>query len=195
MKSGKRSKKTPKYGRIVLVILVISIAFGFLFDFICTQIEYRMYPKEYSKIVSNYAELYGIPEDILYAVIKTESGFDSSAVSSAGAVGLMQLMPETFLWLTNDMTGEHLAEGMIYDPETNIRYGAYYLSMLYERYGVWETAFAAYNAGPGDVDSWLEDENYSSDGKTLSEIPYKETRSYVKKINKASEKYLKLYYN
>ena len=194
MKSGQRSKKTPKYGRIVIIVLILSIAFGFLFDFVCTQIEYKMYPRDYSKIVSAYAKLYEIPEDILYAVIRTESRFDSSAVSSAGAVGLMQLMPETFLWLTNDMTGEHLAEGMIYDPETNIRYGAYYLSMMYERYGVWETAFAAYNAGPGDVDSWLEDDRYSSDGKNLSEIPYKETRLYVKKINKASEKYLKLYY-
>ena len=83
---------------------------------------------------------------------------------------------------------------MIYDPETNVRYGTFYLSLLYKRYENWETALAAYNAGPGEVDSWLEDEKYSSDGVSLKNIPYKETRLYVKKIIKASEKYLKLYY-
>lgn len=176
------------------MILVFSLVFGFLFDYLYKKVEYHIYPQEYKKSVEDNAVTYNIPENILYAVIKCESNFNSAAVSNAGAIGLMQLMPDTFVWLTNDMTGEGLDEGMIYDPETNIRYGTFYLSLLYKRYENWETALAAYNAGPGEVDSWLEDEKYSSDGVSLKNIPYKETRLYVKKIIKASEKYLKLYY-
>jgi soluble lytic murein transglycosylase len=67
------------------------------------------------------------------------------------------------------------------------------LSWLYDYYGDWETTFAAYNAGPGRVDSWLEDERYSSDGK-LTHIPNSETRSYVQKQLQNIEKYEKLYY-
>ena len=144
--------------------------------------------------MEKYAEEYGVPEHIVYAVIKTESGFDASAQSGAGAIGLMQLMPDTFEWLTDSKLCEYLDRGMMYDPDTNIRYGVYYLSYLFGRYRDWSTALAAYNAGPGNVDEWLADAEYSSDGVTLKRIPFKETRNYVKKVNIASEKYKSLYY-
>ena len=130
---------------------------------------------------------------MIYAVIKTESGFDSSAVSSKGAIGLMQMTPLTFNWLTNEKLDEGLDEGMLYDPETNIRYGVYYLSSLYRKYKNWDTAIAAYNAGPGNVDEWLEIEEYSSNGITLKKIPFKETRNHIKKVNRSLDYYDKLY--
>ena len=83
----------------------------------------------------------------------------------------------------------------IYDPDTNIRYGVWYLSYLYGRFDSWDNAFAAYNAGPGNVSKWLKDSEYSSDGETLSYIPFKETRNYVVKVNRAIEVYDRLYYS
>ena len=105
----------------------------------------------------------------------------------------MQLMPDTFTWLTNEILFDHLESGMLYDPETNIKYGTYYLSRLYDRYGDWELALAAYNGGPGNVDEWLADPAYSDGEGGLSKIPFRETRRYVKKVTDAREVYERLY--
>ena len=156
-------------------------------------------PEEYAPYVEQYAAEYGVPTDLVWAVIKTESGFDSSAVSSKGAVGLMQMMPATFEWLTEDILRDYHGVGMLYDPETNIKYGTYYLSRLYNRFSDWDTALAAYNGGEGNVSEWLKDKNYSDDGIKLKtdKIPdeFSETKNYVKKVNKALENYKKLYNN
>lgn len=190
----RNAKRLPVPAALAL-ILAIAVLGGFLFDCICTAIERQTHPRKYAEYVVVYAEAYGVPEDVIYAVIRTESHFDSAAVSRAGAVGLMQLMPETFLWLTNDMLGEHLSEAVLYDPETNIRYGTYLLSRLYTRYGDWETAAAAYNAGSGTVDEWLKDPSYTDQYGFLNRIPYKETASYVKKFSAARKTYQRLYYS
>ena len=182
-------------GKLIIILLAISVVFGFVFDFVVTKIECAIYPKpsEYAEYVSRYSSEYGVPEELVWAVIKTESDFKASAVSGVGAVGLMQLMPETFNEITNFRLNERLDAGMRYDPETNIRYGTYYLSYLYARYGNWSTALAAYNAGLGKVDGWLENDEYSSNGSTLDRIPYKETRNYVTKVQKALRMYEDLY--
>ena len=197
MKSARRKK--TNYGLIVLIVLIISVLFGFIFDVAMTLVEKYIYqkPDEYVEYVEAYSAEFGVPEDLVWSVIKTESGFDSSAVSSKGAVGLMQLMPSTFEWLTDDILREYLGIGMLYDPETNIKYGTYYLSRLYNRFGDWDTAIAAYNGGEGNVSEWLKDKRYSDDGIKLKtdKIPdsYSETKNYVKKVNKALDKYKKLY--
>lgn len=177
---------------VIITILVLSILCGFLFQVIWDALDRVNYPREYEDYVHVYSYQYGIPETVIYSVIKTESDFESGAVSSAGAIGLMQLMPDTFVWLTTEL-GENLNSAMLYDPETNIKYGAYYLSKLYLQFGTWDVVYAAYNAGPTKVEEWLKDEKYSENGKTLDKIPYDETESYVKKVNKANEIYKKLY--
>ncbi len=193
------TRKKTNYGLIVLIVLVVSILFGFLFDIALMAVEKRIYqkPEEYVPFVEQYAEEFGVPVDLVYAVIKTESGFDSSAVSRKGAIGLMQMMPATFEWLTDDILREYLGIGMLYDPETNIKYGTYYLSRLYNRFGDWDTALAAYNGGEGNVSEWLRDKKYSDDGIKLKtdKIPdeFSETKNYVKKVNKALKKYKELY--
>lgn len=178
---------------IIALILVLSIGFGFLFDITCTGIEKLVYPKKFAEYVDKAAADWDIPAHVIYAVIKTESGFDPAAVSDKGAVGLMQLMPDTFDWLTNEMLFEHLADGMRYDPETGVRYGAYLLSHLYKRYGNWSVALAAYNAGIGTVDEWLANSEYADGEGGLKSIPYNETRNYVKKVEKAIAIYDRLY--
>ena len=138
-----------------------------------------------------------MPETIIYAVIKAESNFDRTAVSSAEppALGLMQLQEETYEWVASYLLKETPSAFDIYDPETNIRNGTRYLAYLYGRFGNWDTVFAAYNAGPGNVSKWLEDSEYSDDGETLKYIPFKETRGYVEKVNRFRETYERLYYS
>ena len=192
-RAGGFDLRNPPHAVVVAVILVISLLFGFLFDLACGGIERLRYPRKYRDYVETYASRFSVPEAVLYAVMRTESGFDSAAESSAGAVGLMQLMPDTFLWLTQDVLHEYLEDGMRYDPETSIRYGACLLSRYYLRFGRWELAFAAYNAGETRVDGWLADESIADGTGGLRRIPYRETKHYVSKVQKAVSVYEKLY--
>lgn len=189
----KHDSQGSRRALVILLLAVIAIGLGFLGDFIITCIEKNAYPREYAEYVEVYSQKYGVPESLVFAVIHTESGFDSGAVSSAGAVGLMQMMPDTFAWLTDEILFEHLESGMLYDPETNIKYGTYLLSRFYDRYGDWELTLAAYNGGVGNVDSWLEDPEYSDGEGGLKKIPFKETRNYVKKVADARDTYERLY--
>ena len=185
--------RNPSRALMITLIAVLAIGLGFLADFIITCFEKSAYPREYAEYVEVYAEAYGVPEELVYAVIRTESDFDSGAVSPVGAVGLMQLMPSTFEWLTNDMLFEHLESGMLYDPETNVKYGTYCLSYLYDRYGDWDLAIAAYNGGLGNVDKWLADDRYADGEGGLKKIPFRETRQFLARVTDAWEMYDRLY--
>lgn len=191
MRNTHSVRKQTNIGVIVLIILAISVALGFIIDLAITGIEYAIYPQPeaYAAYVEKYSERFGVPEELVWAVIKTESGFDPSAVSGKGAVGLMQLTEATFNEISTMRLKEGLEPGMRYDPETNIRYGTYYLSYLHARYGNWDAAIAAYNAGLGNVDSWVGDSGKISG----DDIPFGETRFYLWKVNRAMEKYTELY--
>ena len=104
----------------------------------------------------------------------------------------MQLMPETFLWL-GERRGESLDDGLLYDPETNIRYGVYYLSYLYNEFGLWSSVFAAYNAGPTRVREWRADPRYADENGALITIPFEETQNYVAKVEETADLYARLY--
>ena len=178
---------------IIATIIILSVLIGILAQFFTGSLDKKFHPREFCEYVEKYSEEYRVPEPIIYAVIKCESSFDSAAVSKSGAIGLMQLMPKTFAYLTEKL-GDNYEEGMLYDPKTNIKYGTYYLSMLYERFGIWETVFAAYNCGPSRVNGWIEDGKVTESGR-LSEIPIAQTAAYVEKVKTAKEKYEALYYN
>ena len=153
-----------------------------------------VYPTEYSEYVDVAAEKYEIDKSLIYGVIKTESGFDEDATSRVGALGLMQMMPETFSWLQEYRGVEDTyTEEDLLNPEINIDYGCYYLNYLIEYYGNEQCAVAAYNAG-FVVDDWLKDSQYSIDGVTLVKIPYPETAAYVDKVFDAKVKYNQLYF-
>lgn len=148
-------------------------------------------PVEYSEIVEAVSFEEGVPENVLYAVIYTESSFVSDAVSVAGAVGLMQMLPETAEWLCS-REGVEFDKEMLTNPEFSIKYGAKYLKILYDRYENWDAAHAAYHAGFSRVDSWLEEGTayYNDDGQ-LKGIPLTSTDLYVNKIRDLREKYFK----
>lgn len=180
---------------VIVLILCAAILLGFLVDAVWTLVEKAQHPLDYAEIISRYSEAYNIPKDVIYAVIKVESGFDPEAESSAGAIGLMQMIPSTFEWLTGE---EHLNEKLpvskLRDPEVSIRYGTYYLAYLYRSFDYnWHSVFAAYNGGEGNVRKWLKNSEYSDGEGNLTHIPFSETRSYVSKVETAREAYLELY--
>ena len=176
----------------IAAIIILSVLVGLFAQFLTGALDKKQHPRQFCEYVEEYSEEFRVPEAIIYAVIKCESSFDSTAVSSAGAIGLMQLMPDTFAYLCTKL-GDDYETGMLYDPKTNIRYGTYYLSMLYERFGIWETVFAAYNCGPSRVNGWIEEGKVTDSGR-LSEIPIAGTAHYVEKVQKAADTYEELYY-
>ena len=138
---------------------------------------FAAFPRPYRGIV----ERSGLSPALAYAVMKAESNFEESAVSSAGAVGLMQLLPSTAQFIA-ERSGIPFLPERLFDGEYNTRLGCAYLAYLLERFEE-ETALAAYNAGEGTVQGWLSDPRCSEDGRTLFQIPYAETRRYLKKIS------------
>ena len=150
-----------------LSLLILSL-------FLCC---FAAFPRPYRGIV----ERSGLSPALAYAVMKAESNFEESAVSSAGAVGLMQLLPSTAQFIA-ERSGIPFLPERLFDGEYNTRLGCAYLAYLLERFEE-ETALAAYNAGEGTVQGWLSDPHCSEDGRTLFQIPYAETRRYLKKIS------------
>ena len=150
-----------------LLLLTLSL-------FLCC---FAAFPRPYRGIV----ERSGLSPALAYAVMKAESNFEESAVSSAGAVGLMQLRPSTAQFIA-ERSGIPFFPERLTDGEYNTRLGCAYLAYLLERFEE-ETALAAYNAGEGTVQGWLSDPRCSEDGRTLFQIPYAETRRYLKKIS------------
>lgn len=188
-------KQQTKTFVAILLIIAISISLGIAVDLGWTFLEKKIYPASYDDLITNASKEFGVPKYIIYAVIKVESDFDPDAVSYADARGLMQMIEPTFEWLTGD---EHLGENLpyrkIFEPETAIRYGTYYLSYLYKKFDYnWQTAFAAYNGGEGNVTKWLSDSEYSDGKGNLTKIPFEETEKYVNKVNHAIDTYKKLY--
>lgn len=184
-----RNRNKVKLILLLLILSVISVIIIYNSVQLCLQ---SIYPKRYAELVQTNAAEFGLDEELLFALIKAESGFNKDAVSEAGAKGLTQITPETFEWLQTK-TGQGLESDALFEPEISVYYGAYFLNMLSEEFENTQTALAAYHAGRGIVNEWLKDSRYSSDGKTLKNIPYEDTDEYVKKVIKYAEKYGELY--
>jgi len=190
-------KKTDSYTviiRVIIALIAVTLVFFCvnLVKYGLEQYELGNYPLKYGDYVERFAGEYGLDKYLVYAVIKTESGFNPKAESNMGARGLMQIMTDTFDWIKMRLNDEGDYDGM-YEVEQNIRYGCYLLYYNLDKYGDVDCALAAYHAGGGNVDSWLSDKSYSGDGKTLDRIPISDTAHYVDKVNKAYKTYIKLY--
>ena len=184
--------KNKKLFIIVILILMIIVFLGVFKD----KIQKIIYPKKYSEFVSIYAEKYGVEENLVFAVIKAESNFKEEAVSHKDAIGLMQIMEETAVDVAKkhgidiDMTK---TREEIANVQNNINIGTKYLQILLEKYQNKEIAIAAYNAGIGTVDNWIEKGIIKSDGSDIENIPYKETNNYVRKTLRNYKIYQDLY--
>ena len=173
----KKKKRRPVVkGLLIALFAIIVVGVG---AFVLVT---HYYPLRYISIIDEYSAEYGLPPELVCAVIHTESKFSEGAVSSKGASGLMQIGESTADWLADKMNLSGFSYDQIFDPEINIRLGCYYLGMLERQYGDMEVALCAYNAGNGTVNGWLQNPAYSDDGKTLKSIPYRETQNYVKRV-------------
>ncbi len=187
-----KMKKALIRSAIIVAIILLSVGIGFISQTIGHRLDLKKYPRDFSTFVEKYAGERGIPEDVVYGVIKYVSGFSSNHVGENGGVGLMGLTPTVFDRLLAG-TKEDLTEGILYDPETNIRYGTLYLSELYNAYGRWEQVYAAVVAGEEKVNGWRADTSLLGDKGKLT-IPDKAVASGVKEISKIVDKYKALYY-
>ena len=166
--------------RWILVVIMLFFGIAGIKTGMKTGVQI-LYPLAYEEHITKYANEYGLDKFLIMAVIRTESDFVPDAHSGM-AGGLMQLTEETAAW-NAERIGIEVYDYM--DPETNIMLGCHYLRYLIDHYGVIDTALAAYNGGMGNVYSWLSDERYSIDGKSLVEIPFTETKNYVIRVNEA----------
>ncbi|KUO66293.1 MAG: transglycosylase [Gracilibacter sp. BRH_c7a] len=171
---------------LLLLLLIVTVSKHNL-------IEKMLYPYPYKQTVEKYALEYGVDPYLVISVIREESRFKSQSVSAKGAVGLMQLMPDTAkeiaVWL-----GENYEEVDLTKPDDNIRYGTWYLATRSKEFsGNTIITLASYNAGIGRVKSWLKESTKNFNSYLIEDIPYKETREYVQKVLKSYGKYNKLY--
>lgn len=175
----------------ILVIVVIIIAKVFNIEQIILQ---NIYPKKYEEYVEKYAEENNIDPLLIFSIIKAESNFKENAESSSGAVGLMQLMEETAKEIAESMDEPILEKEDLKEAETNIKIGIKYYSILQKNYdGNMLLALTAYNAGIGNVNTWIKNGIIKSDGSDIENIPYKETNMYVRKIIRNYKMYNKIY--
>lgn len=136
----------------------------------------------YNKSIQSISQEYGLDCELIKSICKVESNFKTESVSHKGAVGIMQLMPSTAEWICKKYNMDYRYE-CLFEPEFNIRVGCLYLKDLLSKYPL-EWAICAYNAGTGNVDNWL------SLNLRTEDIPYKETREYLKKVMRYKRIYL-----
>lgn len=152
-------------------VILIILACIFI---LCALQFYVIHPLKYKNEIQNYSKIYGLNPGLVAALICAESRFNSGAVSPSGAKGLMQIMPSTFDWISAELEVENAD---IFNPETNIKSGCFYLSYLYQKYNNTIYVLACYNAGENVVSSWGTFDKFNID-----DIRYLETKNYVKKI-------------
>ncbi len=168
---------------IALVIVLVVVPWA----------EKQRYRLAYPEQICQYAEEFALDPYLVAAVIHCESGNRPDAVSAKGAIGLMQVMPETGSWIAEKLGVNDFETDMLKQPDLNIRFGCWYLSFLSNRFhSDRRLMIAAYNAGHRKVEQWLEDGTIAQDGE-IKVFPYEETQNYVERVQRAYEKYKKLY--
>jgi soluble lytic murein transglycosylase len=145
-------------------------------------VHHLRYPYAYWHIVEPASRQYSIDPFLVLSVMREESTFDPNARSTAGALGLMQLMPQTAFHLNRDLHLGITNASHIWDIKNNIHIGTCYLSTLIREFGSYAYALAAYNAGEEKVRKWIQKGNYKSIDEFIEDIPYNETKNYVKKV-------------
>jgi len=151
------------------------------------------YPQPYSATVRAAAKEFGVDPLLVWSVMRAESRYDAEALSSVGARGLMQVMPPTQTYIAEQLK-EDIPPGAAFIPETNIRMGAWYLHYLLQYFkGDQELAIAAYNGGPGSVDTWLKDPLVSSREDLIRWIGFGQTREHLERVSLNYQMYRALY--
>lgn len=184
MKSKKKSTL-----KIWISVFVVSAILTYLLN---PGVEY-IYPLKYEEQIEEYSHKYGLDKYLVMGIISSESNFDPDARSNKDAHGLMQIKDETALWCVEEFEID-VSKDKVREPEVNIQIGCAYMRYLIDTFGGNTiTAIAAYNAGPGNVENWLNDPRYSDGHGELLRIPFSETSAYVTKVQKRAKIYKKIY--
>jgi soluble lytic murein transglycosylase len=141
-----------------------------------------LYPVHYWEVISNQAAKTNLDPTLILSVIRQESGFEEKARSKANALGLMQIIPSTGKKLAKHAAIRNFTAKKLYQADTNITLGVKYLASLLQQYGKEELALAAYNAGDSRVDRWLKEFGNGDMVEFVEQIPFSETRGYVKQV-------------
>ncbi|WP_321166100.1 lytic transglycosylase domain-containing protein [Bacillus sp. FJAT-28004] len=154
-----------------------------------------MYPVHFKEDIRASASNYGVESHLVAAIIRSESNFQTGRESKKGALGLMQIMPDTAAWVVQKAGFQEVTNDMLMNrADVSIEVGAWYLRSLSQQFGQNKiAAIAAYNAGPGNVRKWLDSGTWDGTIESVKEIPFGETRHYVQRVIYYYNKYKDLY--
>lgn len=180
-----------------LLLLLVIIIIGIVALYNNVDFFWKLlYPVKYENLVFEYAQLYGNDPYLVTAIIYRESRFDSNAVSNKGAIGLMQIMPDTAFWIAENLSLDNFEVTDLYIPEINIKFGNWYLNNLFNEFdGNLVLVLAAYNGGRGNVSKWLTEGDFRGEVHEIDQIPFPETRKFVSNVLSLYQRYLQLYKN
>lgn len=180
---------------MTLLAVACAICFGCWKIWQSDAVQMRfVYMWDYQQDIITYSKKNKVDPFLVAAIIKNESGFDNKAVSHVGAVGLMQIMPETGRWIAGQMGLKDYQEANLYQTRTNIRMGCWYLSELaYEFKNNLALMLIAYNAGRGQTRQWMQQYRWNDDFNDVNAIPFPDTREYVTRVLQDRDKYYLLY--
>jgi len=180
--------------RKILLTLLVTVILMIIIINSTTWLVKVVYPIYHKDIIFRYAGEYNVDPYLIASIIRVESKFYHKAQSSKGARGLMQISSITGEWAAQELEIQDYTSQKLFDPEINIRIGCWYVSILEKEFGHnFKTVIAAYNGGSGNVNRWLQDPQYSGDGKRLNHIPFEETREYVEKVLRDYRVYMRVY--
>ena len=196
-KGSKKKKPSLRIGRCIAALLLVFLCFGWggwrIWNSDYIQMRY-VYMWDYQQDIITYSQKNKIDPFLVAAIIKNESGFNNKAVSPVGAIGLMQIMPETGEWIAKQMGLPDYDKDKLYQAKLNIRMGCWYVSELDEEFKHnLALIMIAYNAGRGQAKIWMQENGWTYDFNEPSKIPYPDTREYVQNVLKDRDRYY-LYY-
>jgi soluble lytic murein transglycosylase len=179
---------TKRLFRILPILVIILIILNY------KAILSEIFPVKYKDSVYKYSAKYNLDPYLVFSLIKVESKFNSFATSHKGAMGLMQITPQTGEYIAELLNEKNYKNENLYNPDTNIRYGCFYLSKLYNDFeGNLDWVLAAYNGGEGNVRKWLKKDEHGEKYLDTENLPFAETRSYLKKVKRNYKVYNYLY--
>ena len=189
------AKRNPLLIYIRIILLVVLVLASVLLTFSEAKRRERMVDfAEVYPIVHKYSEKYGIEENMILAMIRTASNFNANAVSSSGAIGLMQISPATYTGDIKPRLGSNESEGRLYDPDFNVMCGVFYFRVWLDYFNSPELALAAYNAGAGNVRKWISNPEYAEGGVLKQDkILSAATAEYMKTVMRYYGEYNKTY--
>lgn len=194
-----RSRRTKTQGRLyswlLLLGVLLVIAFGGWKVWSSDTVQMRfVYMWDYQQDIVTYSKKNNVDPFLVAAIIKNESNFKHDAVSKVGAVGLMQIMPETGRWIAEQMGLENYQDSDLYQTRKNIRMGCWYVGELeHEFQHNLVLLMVAYNAGRGQTHEWMQENGWDYNFNDIKSIPYSDTREYVAKVLQDRDKYYLLY--